>query len=211
MKLKYYLRGLGIGIAVTALVLSTSGKQTIEEMTDEQIRARAIELGMVEEGLLSDVLEDSAEAQSQTDVEDSTEETTSEEMTTEEVTTEENVTEETTTEEEVTEETTTEATEEMTVEAASTEASGGENTKSENEDNKIANPSENQQIEIVVNSGESSVSISKKLAIAGLVENAAKYDAYLCQNGYDKKICTGTHIIEKGASEEEIAKIITTR
>ena len=207
MKLKYYLRGLGIGIAVTALVLSVSGKQSTGEMTDEQVKARAAELGMVEEGLLSDVLEDSAEAQSQTDEEDSTEETTSEEMTTEEVTTEENVTEETTTEEVTLEETESEA---LTSEETATKIAASEEVLSEeNIENKIPAASESEQIEIVVNSGESSVSISKKLAIAGLIDNAAKYDAYLCKNGYDKKICTGTHIIEKGATEEEIAQIIT--
>lgn len=45
MKLKYYLRGLGIGILVTALIMgATDGK----ELTDEEIKARAIQLGMVE-------------------------------------------------------------------------------------------------------------------------------------------------------------------
>ena len=51
MKLKLYLRGLGIGIAVTAVImglyLSTPQKVTI---TDEEIKTRAAELGMVEEG-----------------------------------------------------------------------------------------------------------------------------------------------------------------
>ena len=52
MKLKYYLRGLGIGIAVTALVLSfTGGGKT--SLTDEEIMARARELGMVESVTLS--------------------------------------------------------------------------------------------------------------------------------------------------------------
>ena len=50
MKLKYYLRGLGIGMAVTALILgiSFSGRQGQEAqtLTDEQIRERASELGM---------------------------------------------------------------------------------------------------------------------------------------------------------------------
>ena len=49
MKLKYYLRGLGIGMAVTALILgiSFSGRQGQEAqtLTDEQIRERASELG----------------------------------------------------------------------------------------------------------------------------------------------------------------------
>ena len=53
MKLKYYLRGLGIGMAVTALILgiSFSGRQgqEVQTLTDEQIRERASELGRSEE------------------------------------------------------------------------------------------------------------------------------------------------------------------
>ncbi len=50
MKLKFYLRGLGIGVVVTALLMGyTGGKQKMMAMTDEQIIARAEELGMVRE------------------------------------------------------------------------------------------------------------------------------------------------------------------
>ena len=47
MKLKYYLRGLGIGIIITTIVLmiAYSGRNT--ELTDEEIVARAKNLGMV--------------------------------------------------------------------------------------------------------------------------------------------------------------------
>ncbi len=53
MKLKYYLRGLGIGIVVTAIIMSITNKP--QEMTDAQIKMRAAELGMVEESVLSDL------------------------------------------------------------------------------------------------------------------------------------------------------------
>lgn len=53
MKLKYYLRGLGIGIVVTAIIMSITNKP--EEMTDAQIKMRALELGMVEESVLADL------------------------------------------------------------------------------------------------------------------------------------------------------------
>lgn len=50
MKLKFYLRGLGIGIIVTALCLFFSmDKDKGKSMTDEQVIARATELGMVKE------------------------------------------------------------------------------------------------------------------------------------------------------------------
>ncbi len=53
MKLKYYLRGVGIGIVVTAIILSVTKKP--EKLTDAQIKLRALELGMVEESVLADL------------------------------------------------------------------------------------------------------------------------------------------------------------
>ncbi|MCI8281896.1 MAG: hypothetical protein HFI76_09410 [Lachnospiraceae bacterium] len=47
MKLKYYLRGLGIGIAVTAIVLTIANAGSQKPLTDEQIMERAEELGMI--------------------------------------------------------------------------------------------------------------------------------------------------------------------
>ncbi len=55
MKLRYYLRGLGIGMLVTALVLVLSGN-TGGRMSDEAVKRRAAELGMVEKD--KTVLED---------------------------------------------------------------------------------------------------------------------------------------------------------
>lgn len=57
MKLKYYLRGLGIGMIVTALILGISfsnrQEQTAQTMTEDQIRERAAELGMVDSSELT--------------------------------------------------------------------------------------------------------------------------------------------------------------
>lgn len=45
MKLKYYMRGLGIGILITTVVLSLGSKK--EKLSDNEIMAKARELGMV--------------------------------------------------------------------------------------------------------------------------------------------------------------------
>ena len=58
--MKYYLRGLGIGILVTTVILSLAGIGR-KNMTDEEVIKRAKELGMVESTLLSD-LADQAKA-----------------------------------------------------------------------------------------------------------------------------------------------------
>ena len=71
MKLKYYLRGLGIGMIVTALILGISFSnrqdQTSQIMTDDQIRERAAELGMVDSSELTlAALQNSAPQRTQT-------------------------------------------------------------------------------------------------------------------------------------------------
>lgn len=47
MKLKYYLRGLGIGIIVTTLILMISFSMHKTEISDEEIIERAEQLGMI--------------------------------------------------------------------------------------------------------------------------------------------------------------------
>lgn len=61
MNLKYYLRGLGIGIIVTALIMGIAAGGKKQVLSDEEIRERARELGMVEE---STVLADTVAGQS---------------------------------------------------------------------------------------------------------------------------------------------------
>ena len=52
MRLKTYLKGLGLGIFVTALIMSLGSSRAKGEMTDEEIIARAEKLGMVSENSL---------------------------------------------------------------------------------------------------------------------------------------------------------------
>ena len=61
MERKYYLRGLGLGIVVTAIIMGVAlpGRR---RMTDEQIIARAKELGMGENTLLSEEAAGDAES-----------------------------------------------------------------------------------------------------------------------------------------------------
>lgn len=51
MKIQYYLRGLGIGIIVTALVMGIT-KDRKEPLTEAEIRAMALEIGMVDSNSL---------------------------------------------------------------------------------------------------------------------------------------------------------------
>lgn len=194
MKLKYYLRGLGIGMAVTALILgiSFSGRQGQEAqtLTDEQIRERASELGMVDSSELTlAALQNSAQTQTtmEPEVTEEPKPTTEPENTIEPETT---VEPETTAEPETTTESETTTELETTVEP------------------EPATESETSQTSITIRKGADSGSVSRQLYEAGLVENAKAFDNYLCNNGYSRSISPGIYEIAPGTPEEEIAKII---
>ena len=68
MKLKYYMRGLGIGIIVTAIIMSFTRQP--QELTEAQIKAKARELGMVEENVLADLKKDDVIIQEETEKKD---------------------------------------------------------------------------------------------------------------------------------------------
>ena len=189
MKLKYYLRGLGIGMAVTALILGISFSdrqgQEAQTLTDEQIRERASELGMVDSSELTlAALQNSAQPQ---------------------ITMEPEVTEEseTMTEPEAT------AEPEMTTKPEAT-AEPEMTTKPEaTKEPELITAPEQSQTTITIKKGSDSGSVSRVLYEAGLVENAKAFDNYLCNNGYSRSINPGIYEIAPGTSEEEIAKIIT--
>ena len=60
MKLKYYLRGLAVGILVTTIILAISFSQTKKELSDQEVINRAKQLGMVmaDSGKIEDYRED---------------------------------------------------------------------------------------------------------------------------------------------------------
>ena len=206
MKIRYYLRGLGLGILITA-VFFLLGDNSGKTMSDEMIKARAKELGMVESTVLADISESVQE----------TEESISTEMAVEEIVTE---TEETMIEEsseevsEVIESTEVVSEEESTAtEEESEELTDEEETVKEvisEEENSEESVPTGQMISIVVNRGEGSDTVSQRLYEAGLIDDPYAYDRYLMQNGYDKRIGAGEHMVPMGADWQEIAKILTS-
>ena len=213
MKLKYYLRGLGIGMAVTALILgiSFSGRQGQEAqtLTDEQIRERASELGMVDSSELTlAALQNSAQPQTtmEPEVTEESKPTTEPENTIEPETTTEP---EATAEPETTTEPKATAEPEMTTKPETT-AEPEMTTKPEaTKEPELITAPEQSQTTITIKKGSDSGSVSRMLYEAGLVENAKAFDNYLCNNGYSRSINPGIYEIAPGTSEEEIAKIIT--
>ena len=248
MKLRYYMRGLGIGIFVTAVLMALTIHGKTERLTDEQIIERAEALGM-EMKYSSDVLadtvsENAAEDTKPAELSDQVKEETSlanqlasEEKTenplldrevggtdTAEAGATDNLQQDIYHEDPDAAERTetkkdgsadTDSAEEGSTEESAADAQD-ESTADDTDQTTAAGSSEADtqaagSKQITVSSGDGSDTVAKKLYDVGLVSDAAAYDRYLCQNGYDKKICTGVKTIQTGASEAEIAKILTTR
>lgn len=208
MKLKYYLRGLGIGIVVTALLMGYSNKnhaaeQTVEEQTQENA---------------GDLLADRIGEEISTETEEASESEMLESTFTEEITSEPES--ETETSMVQTEETVSD-TESETEQAAAAEdtSAGSESQKSEEssetesvEQTVSARPVNiTGAVEITIARGDDSGTVARKLQNAGLVENASEYDAYLMQHGYDKKIRVGSVTIPADSTWQEIAEYISGR
>ena len=202
MKIRYYLRGLGLGILVTAIFFMVSGKSS-QTMSDEMIKARAKELGMSESVVLAELpkqeeptVPETEEIQEETvTTVAETEETLVESISTEESMEESN--------EDITEETVIEMEEETVEELA--EEIAEEESVTENSTQVTEN---SEPVVVTVNRGEGSDTVSRRLQEAGLVADAHEYDKYLMANGYDKRIGVGNHSVPAGATWEDIAKIL---
>ncbi|MBQ2803167.1 MAG: hypothetical protein IJF07_04630 [Lachnospiraceae bacterium] len=185
MKLRYYLRGLGIGMIVTALILGIAGGGK-EQLSDAEIKQRAAALGMVDSGSLT---LSSLPQTSANDSKESLEQGTADHKALEE-------------------------TKEVTGTVALEETKPLESTDATRSEEAVASTGESdssmetQIKEIVIESGVHSYEVSVKLQEAGLVADAEAFDQYLCDQGYSKSIHAGTYRIEMGISEADIAKII---
>ena len=228
MKIRMYLRGLGLGMIVTALVLSFGVKSENKTMTDAEVRARAKELGMVEE---SEKLKDAVSKEAVNGEEAAAEVTdrANEDEPAEEVTepnevkadgtdkSEEQKPEATKDDagkpEEVTEEPVKESSPEEKVEdnkdAAEIDNKKEEIKEAARDEKKSEDDKSKKPYNLTVERGYSSDRVAGILEDAGVIDNAAAFDRYLCSNGYDKRISVGSYQIPAGADYSTVAKLIT--
>lgn len=211
--LKYYLRALGIGIVVAALLMGYSQKGQAQ-MTDEEIRQRAAQLGMTEsQGVLSELATPSPEDSSgAVPVTSPTPQPTEEPAVgrTHWSTAGTAASPAPQPAEEPMASSMPQPTEEP---AASPTPQPIEEPAASPAPQPTATPTASpapagDTVTLVISRGESSVTVSKNLEELGLVEDYWAFDRYLCENGYDHSIGTGTYQIPMGTTEEEIARII---
>lgn len=231
MKLKYYLRGLGIGIILTTIILMIASSGEKSTMTDKEIIERAHALGMVmAENETKDAENEPDDAQEElSDTQEEPNDAQEDGDSTEEGSPQDNEIEDAqSTEPENTQSTEPEDDEAENTQSTEPEDNEAENTQStEPEDNEVENtqsaePEDNEAeaaqsaaqedetvyVMIEVVGGEFSDKISTKLYEAGLVPDAKEFNQYLVKNGIDNKIAVGQHQIPQGATIEEIAEIL---
>ena len=181
MKLKYYLRGLGIGIIITTIVLmiAYSGRKT--ELTDAEIIARAEGLGMV---MKEDPLFSNSESNKDS----------------------ENVASEVSTEQDVATETESEVSTEVGNEVATEIETETETETTVVPETEVAPSGETYHL--VIPTGSYPRLICNELQDNGVIEDAAALRQYLADMGFATSIKVGEYEIPYGATNEEVYQIL---
>lgn len=179
MKFKYYLRGLGIGIIISTIILMIAYSGNKTEITDEEVIKRAEALGMVmrEESLFPHFKENKDSEQS-----DKTEMDMNTEVTTES------------------------ASEIETEKMTETASEIAEDSKMETEQN--ISEDTRQKYRLIIPEGCTAQGFSTELEVNGVIESASSLIEYLRGEDYITKLRVGEYDIPYGATNEEIYHIL---
>lgn len=184
MKLKYYLRGLGIGIIVTTIILVSCFSMQKPKMTDAQIIEKASQLGMIMPEQDSVVA-----AETETTEPEETQQKNEQQVAAEEAQQE--------TEQQ------TEVPKEQATEETQQDAPSEDTEKAE-----IEEPAQQEPFTLVVNRGDVCRTMCENLAANGVIDDSEGLRKYLSEVGYASFISAGTYQIPYHASYEEITNIL---
>ena len=229
MNRKYYLRGIGVGILFSAIVLWVAYTVTGGgRMSDAEVIKRAEQLGMVQEENTGTIGRGSTEESSG---DKGTEKNSASEVPGTEKVTENTVdpsseeSQSSDTASEDTEEGTTEGTEDLSTEDATndtteqstepvTEEPAVEPVEPTTEEPASATTDQDQTngqtATFTVISGMNSWNVAVIMQEKGIIENAADFDAYLDANGYSSRISVGEFTMKSGTDYETLAKMLTS-
>ena len=206
MRLKYYLRGLGLGIIFAVFIMMVGYRNHGSSMSDSQIIEKAKTLGMVEtedsSGMKTDNKTDN-KTDGKTDKKiDSSEPDTS---TADTSTAEDTQTGTDNTDADNTTDTadadTTAPSDAAATDSAASDAAGAD----------AAQPQQNTTFTITVGGGDTCRMIAERLQTAGIIDDAEKFRVYMGQKGVDQFIADGSHEIPYGASYDDIINILTQK
>ncbi len=206
MKFKYYLKGLGMGIIVTTIIMTVSCVVHNNNLSDQEIIEKAEKLGMVMTESQTESKDDlfgnngkesesGDDSETESDSEPRSERETNKES---EMITLESETEESEVQESVTQDSQTQEPETQETETQETETQGPTHI-------------EVTQYILHISWGDTPRMIATELYENGMVDSASSFRKYLADNGYAGKLRSGTYTITKGMSYKEIAQMITKK
>ncbi len=209
MKLKYYLRGAGVGIIIAVLIMVIGGSNN-RTLSDGEIMRRAMELGMtkVDDGSTkvkdyqpTSVAESSAASQSGAASSEASSAASS-----------------------ATAGSTASAASSTTssvASGASSDVSSRETSSTDTTPDSTASRSASidnsafttngDTVTITINTGMLSDKVADMLQSAGVIEDSKDFNKYLIANKYDTQILKGDVTVRKGASYAEIAKLLISK
>ena len=190
MKLKYYLRGLGVGIICTAIIMgiATSGREK-EKLTDAEIVERARILGMV---MAEENEEESKKAELKEEIKEDTKEKDSKDTPKES--------------QKDSQKDSTEKDKQDNQKDSQKDSTEKDKQPEQTKKDETAAGTEMKKVEVLP--GEYSDVVSQKLFDAGLITDAVAFNKYLSASGKDQTIMPGVHQIPMGANQEEIIRIL---
>lgn len=191
MKLKYYLRGMGIGALVATIILIIALSYHSQDISDSKVIARAKELGMVMESQQrgESIPEGTEQPESETDSESTTLPAQTERPI----------------------ETETSGNEDQPVKPSESVHPESESDVTEQT---VKPPeqtaAESKPVKFTIQRGDSSDEVARRLYEAGLVDDADQFNTYLMKHHYANSILPGTISIPAGSTYKKIAKLLTS-
>jgi len=179
MKLKYYLRGVGLGVIVATLIMTVSSVVHNNNLSTERIMKEAKKLGMI---MPESETEDYMEASSAED-EDATGSS--------DVTGSESVKDN----------------ESVKDSESETVNEGTQNTSEAESESEVTVPA-GTLITLTVSPGDYARQVAEKLYASKLIDDAEAFRVYLGNKGYGQRIRVGTFQIPMGSTYDEILQII---
>lgn len=214
MRLKYFLRGVGIGILVTTIIL-TATHASERRMSDSEVIDRAIELGMSFSASYSG--QQSGTEEASTDESSTGQETSGDDVMDDLQHDGETETEmgsqspsetvsESTSDGEASPGKESEAVTGMTTQAITETTETTTELTTENNNAGSAAGVMNNEVTCTINitKGMSSRTVCDMLKQNGIIEDAADFDRYLIKTGYDDKIRVGEVEVNSGMTYEEL-------
>lgn len=218
MRLKYFLRGVGIGILVTTIIL-TATHASERRMSDSEVIDRAIELGMSfsashsgQQSGTEEASPDESSTGQETSGDDVTDDLQHDGETEKEMGSQSpsETVSESTSDGEASTGKVSEAVTGMTTQAITETTETTTELTTENNNAGSAAGVMNNEVTCTINitKGMSSRTVCDMLKQNGIIEDAADFDRYLIKTGYDDKIRVGEVEVNSGMTYEELTALL---